>query len=81
MTRNTLFRGGGKCPHLLFLAFLDFLAFCSCKEILAFLSVFPPFSKDSRGSEETENPCFFGGFPCLSRKSKEKKIRVGLFRL
>ena len=43
------------------------------KEFLAFLSVFPFFSKDFRGSEETENPCFFGGFPCLFPKKQGKE--------
>ena len=73
-------------PDLLFLAFLDFLAFLLFEEFLVFLSVFRFFSKDFRGSEETENPCIFGGFPCICpKKRKEKKIRVrafeGLFSL
>ena len=59
-------------PH--FLTFLDFRACLLFKEFLAFLSVFPSFSKDFRGSEEMENPCFLGGFPCLFPK-KPKKIR------
>ena len=33
-------------PDLLFLAFLDFLALLLFEEFLAFLSVFPSFSKD-----------------------------------
>ena len=55
--------------------FLDFLSFLLFEENLAFLSVFPFFSRDFGGSEEMENPCFFGGFLAFSRKSKEKKIR------
>ena len=62
-----------KYPDLLFLAFLDFLAFLLFKEFLAFLSVFPFFSKDFRGSVETQNPCFFGVFPCLFPKKQGKE--------
>ena len=40
-----------------------------------FLSVFPFFPKDFRGSASVRNPCFFGGFPCRFQKGKEKKIR------
>ena len=62
-----------KYPNLLFLAFLDFLAFFFCKEFLAFLIVFPLFPKNFRGSEERKNPCFFGGFPCLFLKKQGKE--------
>ena len=44
--------------------------------IPCFFRCFSFFSKDLRGSEETDNPCIFGDFPCISQKSKEKKIRV-----
>ena len=60
-------------PDLLFLAFLDFLAFLLFEEFLAFVSVFPFFSKVCRGSEETENPCIFGGFPCIFPKKQGKE--------
>ena len=53
-------------PDLLFLAFLDFLAFFFSRNSLR------SFSKHSGGSEETDNPCFFGGFPCLSPPQKEQ---------
>ena len=33
------------------------------------------FSRDFRGSEETENPCFLVGFVAFSQKGKERKIR------
>ena len=63
-------------PDLLFLAFCDFLAFLLFKELPAFLSVFPSFSKSFRGSEETDNPCFFGGFS-LPLPEKARKRRSG----
>ena len=53
----------------------EFLAFWSCKEFLAFWSVLPVFPKDFVGSLGKENPWFFGSFPCIFRKSKDKKIR------
>ena len=34
-----------------------------CGEFLVFLSVFPFFSRDFRGSVGITNPCFFGAFP------------------
>ena len=52
------------------LCFLD--SFFLFKEFLAFLRVFPFFSRDCWGSEEMENPCSFGRFPC-SRKPKGKE--------
>ena len=70
---------GQKFPHhpdLLFLAFLEFLAFFSCKEFLAFSGVFPFFPKDFGGSPAKKNPWFFGGFPCTIETGK--KIRVSL---
>ena len=49
----------------------------SRKTFLAYLSVFPFFSRDFRGSVGIENPCFWGGFPCLfPKKNKERKDRV-----
>ena len=40
-----------------------------------FSIVCPFFSRDLRGSEETENPFFFVVFLAFSRISKERKIR------
>ena len=50
------------------LAFFDFLAFLPFKELLVFWSVFAFFSRDFRVSEETENPCFLVGSPCVFSK-------------
>ena len=66
-----------KSPDLPFLAFFDFLAFFVAKNFLAFLSVFPFFPRDFKGSEERKILAFLGGFPCFSPKSKESKIREG----
>ena len=66
----------GNNPNLLFLAFLDFLAFFLSKVFLAFWGVFPFFPKDFRGSATIKNPCFFGGFPCRFPK-KARKRRSG----
>ena len=60
-------------PVLPFLVFLKFLVFSPCEEFLVFLSVFPFFSRDFRGSVGIENPCFFGGFPCLFPKKQGKE--------
>ena len=57
--KTQLWKGGfakGGFPNLLFLAFLDFLAFFLSKEFLAFLRVFPFFPKDFRGSATIKNP-------------------------
>ena len=54
------------------------LLFYSCKEFLVFLSVFPFFPRNFRGSEEERiNPCLFGGFPChfLKKQGKEDQGR------
>ena len=53
------------------------MLFLLLEEFLAFLSVFPFFSKDFRVSEEMENPCFFGGFPCLFPKKQGKEDQGG----
>ena len=66
----------GHYPVLPFLGFLEFLVFFLCEEFLVFLSVFPFFSRDFRGSVGTKNPCFFGGFPALFPKNKERKDKV-----
>ena len=54
-------------------------------DFLVFLTVFPFFSRDSRGSAGIKNPCFFGGFPCLFPKNKGKEgqgpsWKIGPFR-
>ena len=60
-------------PVLPFLVLLEFLDFFPCEEFLAFLSVFPFFCRDFRGSVGIKNPCFFGGFPCLFPKKQGKE--------
>ena len=62
-----------------FLAFLDFLAFFVARNFLAFLSVFPFFPRDFRGSAPRKNPCFFGWFSLLFPK-KQGKEDQGIFR-
>ena len=44
------------------------------REFLAFLSVFSFFSRDFRGSEEMENPCFLVDFPCVFSKRQGTKL-------
>ena len=66
-------RHGNHNPVLPFLVFLEFLVFSPCEEFLVFLSVFPFFSRDFRGSVGIKNPCFFGGFPCLFPKKQGKE--------
>ena len=53
--------------------------FLSLRGCLVFLTVFPFFSRDFRGSVGIKNPCFFGGFPCLFSKKKARKGRTGLW--
>ena len=60
-------------PVLPFLVFLEFLVFSPCADFLVFLSVFPFFSRDFRGSVGIKNPCFFCGFPCLFPKKQGKE--------
>ena len=62
-----------KNPVLPFLVFLEFLVFFCCEDFLVFLSVFPFFSRDFRGSVGIKNPCFFGGFPCRFPKKQGKE--------
>ena len=63
-------------PVLPFLVFLEFLVFSPSEDFLVFLSVFPFFSRDFRGSVGIKNPCFFGGFP-LPFPKKTRKGRTG----
>ena len=60
-------------PDLPFLAFLDFLAFFVARNFLAFLSVFPFFPRDCRGSAQRKNPCFFGWCSLLFPKKQGKE--------
>ena len=50
--------------------------FFPLRGIPCFLSVFPFFSRDFRGSAGIKNPCFFGEFPGNCPKNKERKDRV-----
>ena len=63
-------------PVLPFLVFLEFLGFWPCKEFLVFLSVFPFFSRDFRGSVGIKNPCFLVVFLATFQKNKERKDRA-----
>ena len=64
-------------PDLPFLAFSISLLFSLQGISLLFLSVFPFFPRDLRGSAERKILAFLGGFPCFSpKKSKKRKIRV-----
>ena len=51
--------------------------FFPLRGIPCFLSVFPFFSMDFRGSVGIKNPCFFGGFPCLFPKNQGKEGQGG----
>ena len=59
------------CPS--FPCFFGIPFFSPCEDFLVFLTVFPFFSRDFRGSEGIKNPCFFGGFPCLFPKKQGKE--------
>ena len=60
-------------PNLRFLVFVDFLAFFFSKEFLVFLILFLSFPGIVGVRRREQNPCFFGGFLCLSPKKKEGK--------
>ena len=60
---------------LFFLCFLEFLVFFSLSGIPCFLSVFPFFSREFRGSVGRKSPCFFGGFPCHFPKRQGKEAQ------
>ena len=68
-----------KDPDPPILAFFDFLAFFRFPISLAFLCVFPFFSKDFRGSAKRKTLAFFGGFPCFFQESKGWRVRGGGF--
>ena len=58
------------------LLFFRFPCFFRFPIFLAFLCVFPLFSKDFRGFREEKNPCCFGEKPLLFfQKSKEWRVR------
>ena len=63
-------------PVLPFLVFFEFLVFWPCKEFLVFLSVFPFFSRDFRGSAGIKKSLFFGWFS-LPFSKKTRKGRTG----
>ena len=64
-------------PVLPFLVFLEFLVFFSCEEFLFFLSVFPFFSRDFRGSAGIKNPCFWGWFSLPSNPKNLLRLFFG----
>ena len=78
------FGGGvGGSADSIFMGARIFLIFSSCEKKnthththLVFLSVFPFFSRDFRGSAGIKRPCFFGGIPCLFPKEKTRKGRT-----
>ena len=65
-----------KYPVFPFLAFFEFLVFYSCEEFLAFLSVFPFFSMDFRGSVGIKILVFLVVFLAIFQK-RERNDRVG----
>ena len=67
--------------HSSFPWFLWNSLFLAPQEILVFLSVFPLFSSDSRGSVGMEYPCSSSGFPChFPKKTKEGQGCVRMVR-
>ena len=62
------------CPS--FPCFFGIPGFFLLQGFPCFLSVFPFFSRDFRGSVGITNPCFFAGFPCRFPK-KTRKGRTG----
>ena len=59
------------CPS--FPCFFGIPCFFPCEDFLVFLSIFPFFSRDFRGSAGIKNPCFFGGFPRRFPRKQEKE--------
>ena len=62
------------CPS--FPCFFGIPCFFPCEDFLVFVSVFPFFSRDFKGSAGIGNPCFFGGFS-LPFSKKTRKGRTG----
>ena len=65
-------------PVLPFLVFWEFLVFFPCEDFLVFLSVFPFFSRDFRGSEGIKNPFFLWFFLPLSKKTRKGRTGRGV---
>ena len=64
-------------PDLLFIVCLDFLAFFFSGNSLSFLSVFPFFSKDFRGSARVKILAFLVVFPPFFPKRQGKEDQGG----
>ena len=74
MSRNfVVIAQAPKNPDLPFLAFLDFLAFFVARNFLAFLSVFPFFPRDFRGSEERKSLLLWVIFLAFSKKARKRR--------
>ena len=65
-------------PYPSFPCFSRIPCFFLCEEFLVFSSVFFFFCRDFEGSVGINNPCFFGGFPCLFPKKQGKEGRGGV---
>ena len=69
--------GERQFPVLPFLVFFEFLVFLPGEDFLVFLSVFPFFSRDFRGSAGIKKSLFFlVVFLAVFQKNKERKDRV-----
>ena len=60
-------------PWSSFPCFFGIPCFFSFARNSFFLSVFPLFFRDFRGSLRKKNPCLFDGFPCLFPKKRGKE--------
>ena len=66
------------CPS--FPCFFGIPCFSVWRGFPCFLSVFPFFSRDFRGSAGIKNPCFFGGSPCrFPKKQKTRRTENEIF--
>ena len=63
------------CPS--FPCFFEISLFFPLRGFLVFLSAFPFFSRDFRGSMGRKSLFFLGGFPCHFSKKKTRKRRTG----
>ena len=72
--------GGGSFPCPSFPCFFGIPCFFSLQDIPCFLSVFPFFSRDIRGSVRIKNPCFFWWFslPFFSKKTRKGRTGFGV---
>ena len=69
------------CPS--FPCFSGIPCFFSLRGIPCFFERFSLLSRDFRGSVGIQNPCFFGGFPCLFPKKQGKEgqgFQLGIHR-